>query len=354
MVGQHDRILTLAHRLLGQAHAFGHRVDLGPVHQIVAQTPGGVRHVVGDVRRKLGIAIGDHLEGHTGLGRVHEGEAVVEVHIDIGLARFPGQGSLHQVHPRRTPGPLQYRRREDRRLACFGHRFVVAADRTDQRACRAFALQIAVVVRVVLHAEGQVGIPQEILILVAVRIEGAGDEGLGPDHLADTARELRFGLGDIAYPHRAMQGQIGAVERPLRLELGDHLVDEVIVGAFVDPTGAGAGLRKQRRFDADQFHVGVFARHLHEAAHVAAWRCAQQRLATGRRTFVDEVLETRVVRQEGHRLVHEVDDRDAHRFARTARLGGSLRTHSESGGGQHEEGQYRSSNDVHRVALEDY
>src|SRR5262252_3776892 len=51
-----------------------------------------------------------------------------------------------------------------------------AADGADQHARRALALQAAVVVREVFRAEREVGVTQELGVLVAMRIERTGDK----------------------------------------------------------------------------------------------------------------------------------------------------------------------------------
>jgi hypothetical protein len=168
-------------------------------------------------------------------------------------------------------------------------------------------------VRVVLHAERQIRVTQEIRILVTVRIERAGDETFRADDFAHAAGDRRFRLRHIPHTHRAMQGDVRAIERPLRLELGDHLIEEAIEGLLGDPSGRRPRLREQRRLDADQFDVGVLPRHLHEPAQRPFRHRGQQRFAACRRALVDEILGRGVVRQERHGLVHEVQDRDPDR-----------------------------------------
>ena len=84
--------------------------------------------------------------------------------------------------------------------------------------------------REVLHAEGHVGGCQEFLVLVAVRIEGADDEGAAPDHLAHPPRDVGLGLRHAAHAHRAVQREIDAVPFPAGLQLGDHAAEEGLVG----------------------------------------------------------------------------------------------------------------------------
>ena len=59
-------------------------------------------------------------------------------------------------------------------------RLVITFDRPHQGPRRAFALQIAVVVREIFHRERHVRELEKFLVLIAVRIEGRGDEGFGP------------------------------------------------------------------------------------------------------------------------------------------------------------------------------
>src|SRR5262245_30833926 len=66
----------------------------------------------------------------------------------------------------------------------------------------------------------------------------------------------------------AMEAEIDTVERAMRLELSDHPANEGLVGLLRDPPRARAGLRPQRRFDANQLDAVVLARHFHEAANV--------------------------------------------------------------------------------------
>src|SRR5262245_20857380 len=100
---------------------------------------------------------------------------------------------------------------------------------------------MAVVVRKVFDRERHVGLSQELLVLVAVRIEGADDEGAATNDLAHPPRQLRFGPRHAAYAHGAVQAEIDAVEWPLPLELRDHLSSEGLVGLARDPPRAGTG-----------------------------------------------------------------------------------------------------------------
>ena len=246
MVGQHDRRLAARHRFLGEPDALGNRMDLGGVEQSFAAAPRPGRHVVGDLSGQRRIAVGHDLEAKADIWHVGEGKAEEDVHIDVGFARFPDEGALHQVHPRRCAGPLQHGRRDDRHLHRHRGRHVVAANGAHQHARRALALEVAVVVREVFDREGHVGLGQEFRILVAVRIEGADDEGLAPDHLADAAGDVGLRSRDAAHAHRPVQAEIDPVERPLLLQAGDHPAHKCLVGLFRDPARAGAGARPQR------------------------------------------------------------------------------------------------------------
>src|SRR5215468_6094818 len=100
---------------------------------------------------------------------------------------------------------------------------------------------MAVVVRKILDRERHVGPTQELLVLVAVRIEGADDEGAATNDLAHPPRQLRLGPRHAAHAHGAVQAEIDAGEWPLPFELGDHLSGEGLVGLARDPARAGAG-----------------------------------------------------------------------------------------------------------------
>src|SRR5262249_29856135 len=151
-----------------------------------------------------------------------------------------------------------------------GGRGVVAADGADQHASRALALQAAVVVREVFRAEREVGLTQELGVLVAMRIEGAGDEGVATHDLAYTAGDVGLGPCHAAHAHRAMEGEIDAVPSPTVLELGDHTPEQLLVCLRLDPARAGPSPGPEWRFDADQLDARMLARDLHEAAHVGS------------------------------------------------------------------------------------
>src|SRR6266481_3594772 len=186
-------------------------------------------------RATASLAVGHSLDRHADIRHVGEGEAEEDVHIEVGLARFPDQGALDQVHPRGSASPLQHRRGQDRHLHRRGGGGVVTADGADQHASRALALQAAVVMREVFGAEREVGLAQELGVLVAVRIEGAGDEGVAAHDLAHAAGDVGLGPSHAAHAHRAVEGEIDAVPCPAVLELGEHAAEKVLVCLRRDP-----------------------------------------------------------------------------------------------------------------------
>src|SRR6267142_4143557 len=97
--------------------------------------------------------------------------------------------------------------------------------------------------------------------------------------------------------------------------LGDHAAETVLVGLPRAPARTGTGPGPERRFDANQLDARMLARHLHEAAHVRPRLPGEQRLASGRRTVMDEVGERGVVGQKRHRLMDEVQNGDADRLS---------------------------------------
>jgi hypothetical protein len=58
------------------------------------------RDVFNGLARELGLAVGHRLDRHADIRDVGEREAEEDVHIEVGLARFPGEGALNQVHQR--------------------------------------------------------------------------------------------------------------------------------------------------------------------------------------------------------------------------------------------------------------
>ena len=92
--------------------------------------------------------------------------------------------------------------------------------------------------REILAAERQVGVAQEFLVLVAVRIESCGDEGARSDDCADATGKFGFGTGNAARGHGAVDAEIDAVERSLGGELCDHAADVGLVGVLRHPAGA--------------------------------------------------------------------------------------------------------------------
>src|SRR5690242_9363267 len=138
---------------------------------------------------------------------------------------------------------------------------------------------MAVVVRKVFRAEREVRLTQKLGVLVAVRIEGAGDERVAAHDLAHAARDVGLGPRHAAHAHRAMEAEIDALPSATALELDEHAAEKMFVGLRRDPARAGPGSGPERRFDADQLDAGVLASDLHEAAHVRARLPGEQRLA---------------------------------------------------------------------------
>jgi hypothetical protein len=135
--------------------------------------------------------------------------------------------------------------------------------------------------RKIFHREGQVGVFEELVVLIAMKVEGRGDKRLGTDRFPYPPRQFGFRPEDAAHGHRPVHTEIDPVERLLGLDLGDHLANERFIGFAGDPSRAGAGLRPQRRLDADQFDTIEFARHLHESAHIVFGIESEQRIAFG-------------------------------------------------------------------------
>lgn len=118
-----------------------------------------------------------------------------------------------------------------------------------------------------------------------------------------------------------MQCEEHAVDLRPGAEGLDHPADEMLERLLRHPTGTGARARPERRFDPDEVDAVELARDLHEAAHIPLRITAQQRFAGGGRAGIGEVLERRVVGEERHGLVDELEDGETHgrSFARKAR-----------------------------------
>src|ERR1700738_2671089 len=123
---------------------------------------------------------------------------------------------------------------------------VVAPDRADQGSCRALSLQVAVVMWKIFYRKRHVGVVEELAVLVAVEIEGRGDECLGSDRFPHPPRQFGLRARDAAYGHGPVQAEIDAVERFAGLDLGDHPADEGFIGVSGDPSGSHIGLWPQR------------------------------------------------------------------------------------------------------------
>ena len=138
-----------------------------------------------------------------------------------------------------TPGLLRRHRRR-----------VGALDLAEHHPERALALQRGVVVRVALDDEHGVGGVGQILVLVGVKVERhvdrdglADDRPHAPDHLGLRLRHARD-------RHRAVQREVDAVERSLRLDVVGDAVGVLVEGLQGEPAARGAALRVARREDA--------------------------------------------------------------------------------------------------------
>ncbi len=222
MIGQHHRRLAGLDGLFCECDALGNAVHLGRRQKRFPLPPRRLRHVAADLCGECGISIGQHLHRHADIGHVGKRKAEEDIDIDVRLARFPHQRPLDQVHPGRRASPLQHGRRDDRDFFRHMRRLVVAPDRPHQGSRRALALQIAVIMRKIFHRERHVGVFEELVVLIAMKIEGRGDERFGANRFAHPPRQFGLGAGDAAHCHGAVQAKINAVERFFRFDLGDH------------------------------------------------------------------------------------------------------------------------------------
>src|SRR5712672_1584392 len=130
---------------------------------------------------------------------------------------------------------------------------VVAFDRPHQGSRRALSLQVAVIVRKIFYGKRHVGVSEKRVILIAVEIEGRGDDYAWADRLAYPACQFGLGARHAPYRHRPMQAEIDALERRAGVDLGNHPADEGFIGVLGDPSGADRGFRPQWRLDANEF-----------------------------------------------------------------------------------------------------
>src|SRR3989442_3408750 len=100
MVGQHHGPGAARPRLPGDLHAVGNGMHRRSLQQRLAPAPCKGRDVLSGLARKLRLAVRHRLNCHADIRHVGEGEAEEDVHIEVGLTRFPDQGVLDQVHPR--------------------------------------------------------------------------------------------------------------------------------------------------------------------------------------------------------------------------------------------------------------
>ena len=102
----------------------------------------------------------------------------------------------------------------------------------------------------------------------------------------------------------------------MELLKGGTVADKLRAGDRVSPRTAMRWLRDA----ASALDAAHAADVVHRDPHVGAGIVRQQRLAARRRALVDEVVERGVVLQERHRLVREVQRRNAHYRRALARI----------------------------------
>ena len=302
----------------------GHRRLVGPgvaAHgELLPHPPHEFLHVAGDLVRQRLVAVGHDVYGGAHVGHVRPGEPVEHAHVGVVLARLPAPGPLHDVHRGRLAGPLQDGRGDDPRSAGRGRGPVLVAGRQPQRPRRALALDIGVVVGKALGDEGEVGVLQELAVLVAVQVERPGDGHPGADHLAEAPRDLRLGAGHVPHRHGAMQCEVDRVDGQLFPQLGKHGVHEVVEGLLRVPAPGRSAEDSDRRGQRHQLDVPEFARPLREAADVVPRR--QQRLPRERLAVAQPVLDFGVAaRAEGAGLMLEGRDGEAQTLRLPGRLG---------------------------------
>ncbi|TVP56024.1 MAG: hypothetical protein EA351_09440 [Gemmatimonadales bacterium] len=124
--------------------------------------------------------------------------------------------------------------------------------------------------REALRDEGAVGPLQKHFVLVPVEVEGGDDRHIGPDHLAEPARHLRLGAGDVAHRHGAVERQVHAIDRKGVAELVDHPAHEVIEGLFGVPAAGGSPEDPARGRESNHLDVSVVPCAVYEAPDVGA------------------------------------------------------------------------------------
>ena len=61
--------------------------------------------------------------------------------------------------------------------------------------------------------KGEVGVLEELSVLVSVQVEAPGDGNVGSDDLPKAPRDLGFGSRDVAHCHGSVEGEIDPVHR---------------------------------------------------------------------------------------------------------------------------------------------
>ncbi len=154
-------------------------------------------------------------------------KAEEEVDVGVGLPRFPGQGTLHEVHPGGGAGPLQDRGGNDRDLHRDVRGRVVAAQGADQGAGGALALKVAVVMRVaILMQKAMFAWRRNSSSSLPCGSKVAAMTAPGPTTSRTRPGEFGFRAGHAANGHGAVDREVDTVERAFALQPGHHLVHE--------------------------------------------------------------------------------------------------------------------------------
>ena len=312
---------------------------IGAPGEVLADAPHEVVHVVGDLVRQRLVAVGHHVYGGSHVGDVGPGISEEHAHVGVVLARLPAPGPLHDVHRGRLAGPLQHGRSDDAGLAGGGRGRVFTSGRQPQGTRRALPLDVGVVVGEALGDEGEVGVLEELAVLVPVQVEAAGDGHVRSDHLAETPGDLGLRPGHLAHRHGAVQRQVDAVHGELRPQLGEHDVHEVVEGRLRVPAPRRPAEHPEGRRERHQLDIPELARPFRESAQVGARR--QQRLPRDRLADAQPVLDLGVAAgAEGAGLVLEGGHGDAQ----------SLRFPGVTGAGGKKEGRSRQQSHGHAAA----
>ncbi len=123
---------------------------------------------------------------------------------------------------------------------------------------------------VALHTESAVGRLEELLVLVAVRIESSDDGDVGSDRCTHSSGNLGFRLWNIGNRHGSMKGQVDSIERTVLLDVLDDSVCIFVESLLGDPTAERASYGTDRRQEPYEVYTIEFTRHFGEALNVTA------------------------------------------------------------------------------------